>query len=206
MATYILVHGGDRDGSIWADTAQLLQQQGHSVFCPSMSPVTRSTLQQNINEIVEVIQSSDLKNIILVGHSYGAMVITGVAERLRDLIAFMVFVDSAIPESGKSLYELLAEYGFDYRSFGLTPDPACMEKLFFDTKYFAKMPKAYIHCLSSEFKDAIQPMYKHIVARAKADHWLYFSLDTVHGCMFTQPRELFTILAGVTCFVSSSER
>lgn len=45
MATYVLVHGGDRDGSIWSDVANLLKNQGHQVFCPSMTSIKQTTIQ-----------------------------------------------------------------------------------------------------------------------------------------------------------------
>ncbi|MDO8953328.1 MAG: alpha/beta hydrolase [Gammaproteobacteria bacterium] len=198
MATYVLVHGGDREGSIWAEVSNLLKEQGHKVFCPSMSSVKTASLQQNIDEIKALIHSKYLKDVILVGHSYGAMVITGVAGQLNDIVSFMVFVDSAVPESGKSLFSLLADYGYDYQHFGLTPDSACVDVLFFDSKQFAQMPKAYILCLRSEFIEVTQPIYDHIVTIAETDNWLYFCLNTRHGCMLTQPKELADILSGIS--------
>lgn len=200
MANYVLVHGGDRDGSIWQDVKYLLEHQGHQVFCPSMTSVKHAHLQTNIDEVLAVIQANNLKEIILVGHSYGVMVITGVASQLSNALSFMVFVDSVVPQPGKSLYGLLAEYGFDYQSLDLTPDPACLDPLYFDSEQLVKMPKAYIRCLQSEFGQAIKPMYDQIVDRAKADHWLHFCLDTTHGCMLTQPKELAVILAGINIF------
>jgi len=197
MAVYVLVHGGDRDASIWDKVAHLLKKQGHQVFCPSMTSVTQSSLKQNIDEIVELIESNQLEDIILVGHSYGAFVITGVFDTLPNKISFLVFVDSAIPKSGKSLYGLLAEYGFDYKKHGLTPDKACLDELFFDEESFSATPKTYIHCLQSEFLEATKPVYNEMVSSASENNWAYFCLDTTHGCMFTQPNELAVILSGI---------
>lgn len=197
MTTYVLIHGGDRDGSIWENISQLLRNDGHQVFCPSMTPIKQTTLQHNINEICELIQVQQLDKIILVGHSYGAMVITGVFDRLPERIDCMIYVDSAIPQNGKSLYGLLAENGFNYQDFGLTPDPPCIEPLSFDESKLKEKLKAYIHCLQSEFIAATKPIYKNIIENAAKDNWLYFDLDTTHGCMFTQPKELAVILAGM---------
>jgi len=197
MTTYLLVHGGDRDGTVWDNIAHLLRNKQHKVFCPSMTPIKQTTLQDNIEEICELIRVNDLNNIILVGHSYGAMVITGVFDKLPSKISCLVYVDSVVPENGKSLYGLLAENGFDYKKFGLTPDAPCMESLYFNENKLREMPKAYIHCLKSEFLEATEWVYQRIIDHYQEDHWLYFDLNATHGCMFTQPKELAAILLGM---------
>lgn len=201
MAVYLLVHGGDRDGTIWKSVSQLLRKKGHQVFCPTMTPIKQTTLQHNIDEICELIQKNHLNNIILAAHSYGAMIITGVLDKLPDHIACMVYIDSAVPQNGKSLYGLLAENGFNYRDFGLTPDLPCIAPLNFDENKLKKKPKAYVHCLQSEFIAATKPIYTQIVEHSKNDNWLYFDLDTTHGCMFTQPKELAVILSGLEILI-----
>lgn len=197
MTNYILVHGGDRDGSIWNDIANLLRLQGHQVFCPSMRSVTVASLQENIEQIIEVIQSNQLEQVILVGHSYGGFVITGVNDQLTDNIAKLIYVDSFVPKTGKSLYGMMSEFGLDYKQFGLTPDRACLEPLFFDEDKLASKPKTYIRCLQSEFFVPITPVYNEIIAHAQQEHWLIFCLDAKHGCMFTNPKELAVIFSGV---------
>lgn len=52
MAAYVLVHGGNRDGSVWNAVADLLRQIGHDVFCPTMTSVKIATLDENIAEII----------------------------------------------------------------------------------------------------------------------------------------------------------
>jgi hypothetical protein len=188
------VHGGDRDGSIWETISRMLCDHGNKVFCPSMQPIKTSTLQHNINEICQLIETEQLDNIFLVGHSYGAMVITGVLEKFSDRIHCMVYVDSVIPKNGKSLFGLLEENNFDYKNFGLTPDAPCIEPLYFDENKLNKKLKAYIHCLQSEFLQIAQPVYNRI---SKNPEWICFSLDTTHSCMLTQPKALAIILAGL---------
>jgi pimeloyl-ACP methyl ester carboxylesterase len=197
MTTYVLVHGGDRDGHIWEGVARLLRHQGNQVFCPSMKSIKETTLQHNINEICELIQANQLNDIILVGHSYGAMVITGVLNQLSDAIHCMVYIDSVIPQSGKSLFALLAENGFNDESLGLTPDTPCIEPLLFDENKLKEKLKAYIHCLKSEFSAATKPFYDNLIKTSATNHWLYFDLNTTHACMLTQPEALAVILAGM---------
>ena len=70
MANYILVHGGDSKGSVWNNVADLLRQSGNIVYHPSMTSIKQATLEQNIDEICDLINSESLSDIILVGHSY----------------------------------------------------------------------------------------------------------------------------------------
>lgn len=155
MSQYVLIHGGDRDGRIWEAVAASLQQQGHTVFCPSMQSVTTASLHENIKQIVDLIKTEQLQDIILIGHSYGAMVITGVADQLPEQIAHLVFIDSVLPQNGQSLYGLLQEYGLDYKALGLTADRACLEPLSFDKQRLVTKSKTYIHCLQSEFLEVV---------------------------------------------------
>ncbi len=200
MAQYVLVHGGDRDGSLWKDVARDLEIQGHQVFCPSMTSVTKASLLQNIEEIISVIDLHQGREIILVGHSYGAMVITGVNDRIPDKIAALIFVDSVVPVSGQSLYGQLKLMGFDYLSFGLTSDRACLDPLSFDAEKLAQKPKIYIHALQSEFLEPLRLIYQK-VAEKPSPEWTVFSLEAKHGCMFTHSRELAIIFAGATLII-----
>lgn len=195
MANYILVHGGDRDGSIWSSTASLLKLAGHQVICPSMKSVKHASLDENIAEILEVAQS--FQEFILIGHSYAAMVITGVADKISEKISHLIFVDSVIPKNGQSLYGMLEELGVNYQDFGLTPDRACLAPLYFDQKKLNEINKTYIRALNSEFLIALNPIYKNILANKEKDHWSVFCLDASHGCMLTHSEELAVIFSGV---------
>lgn len=129
------------------------------------------------------------------GHSYGAMVITGVLDKLTDKISYMVYIDSIVPKNGKSLFDILAENRYDYHHFGLTADKPCIELLYFDENKMKDKPKAYIHCLQSEFIKVTKPIYKSVVENAQKNNWIYFDLNTIHACMLSQPNELADILS-----------
>src|SRR3990167_10676272 len=103
MASYVLVHGGDRDGTIWEQVSDILTKNGHQVFCPSMTSVKKATVKENIEEIVNYIKLNALDKFILVGHSYGGFVVSGVADQLSDQVLSLIFVDALIPKDGKSL-------------------------------------------------------------------------------------------------------
>jgi pimeloyl-ACP methyl ester carboxylesterase len=92
----------------------LLRAAGHEVFTPTYTGLgerahlaSRSiTLETHIADVLGVIECEDLRDLVLVGHSYGGMVATGVADRARDRIAKLVYLDAFVPENGQSLLDL----------------------------------------------------------------------------------------------------
>lgn len=109
--TFVLVHGAWHGGWCWRRVADRLAAKGHHVVTPTLSGVGgRSHLKPEdidlttqVNDVVGEIEWGDLGDIVLVGHSYGGMVITGVAEQVRDRIAAIVYLDAFQPLDGQSL-------------------------------------------------------------------------------------------------------
>ena len=198
MTTYVLVHGGDRDGSVWDEVSLMLKDKGHNVLCPTMTSVSNASLETNINEVVRFIKESNIDNFILVGHSYGGMVITGVAHTLSDHIDALIYVDSIIPRSGQSLFDTAQEYGFDLVKNGLTKDPAVISKCIFDSKKVYSKPKIYVYCLQSEFLSLTKMVYEEV---QKSKDWVSICVDAKHGCMLTHPKELAVIFLGAEVIV-----
>ena len=100
---------------MWQRVAHVLRAAGHEVFTPSLtgigerrhlaSPAT--DLATHIADVLGVIQYEQLNDIVLVGHSYGGMVVTGVADRLPERIATLVYLDAFVPQPGQALIDLL---------------------------------------------------------------------------------------------------
>jgi pimeloyl-ACP methyl ester carboxylesterase len=117
VATYVLVHGGAHGGWCYRDVARLLRAGGHEVYTPTMTGVgershlvsTAVDLELHVTDIVQVLFYEDLRDVILVGHSYGGMVITGVADRAPDRVGRLVFLDAANPTDGQSLVDVSGE-------------------------------------------------------------------------------------------------
>jgi pimeloyl-ACP methyl ester carboxylesterase len=111
MANIVLVHGGGHGGWCWQRLAPLLRQDGHAVYTPTLTGLGERAhlvnaaidLDTHITDIVAVLEYEDLSDVILVGHSYGGMVITGVADRALLRVAHLVFLDAAHPRNGESL-------------------------------------------------------------------------------------------------------
>jgi pimeloyl-ACP methyl ester carboxylesterase len=114
MATYVLVHGGGHGGWCYAKVKQRLERAGHQVFAPSLTGLAERShllsqsvnLDRHIQDVVQLIWYWDLEDVILVGHSYGGMVITGIADRVAERIGQLVYLDAANPRHGQSLLDV----------------------------------------------------------------------------------------------------
>jgi ribulose-5-phosphate 4-epimerase/fuculose-1-phosphate aldolase/pimeloyl-ACP methyl ester carboxylesterase len=114
MATYVLVHGAWGGSYGWRLVRPLLQQAGHTVFTPSLTgqgerahlATPDVNLSTHIQDVYNAIWYEDLTDIILVGHSYGGMVVTGVADRMPNRIKHLVYLDAFLPANGQSLFDL----------------------------------------------------------------------------------------------------
>ena len=114
MATYVLVHGGAHGGWCYQPVARILQAHGHTVYAPTLTGLGERShllrpdidLDFHIRDVFAVLQYEDLRNVILVGHSYGGMVITGIADRAADRVGKLVFLDAANPVNGQSLVDV----------------------------------------------------------------------------------------------------
>ncbi len=114
VATYVLVHGGGHGGWCYQRLARILRSAGHEVYAPTLTGLGERAhllsadvdLSMHIRDVVAVLQFEDLGEVIVVGHSYGGMVITGVADRAPDRVGRLVYLDAATPTNGQSLVDV----------------------------------------------------------------------------------------------------
>jgi pimeloyl-ACP methyl ester carboxylesterase len=112
----ILIHGGWGSGQGWWKVKPLLEKEGFKVFAPSLPGQGDKASQggpgvnltTHVDAIVRLIEREKLDHVVLVGHSLGGMVVSGVAERIPDRIARLVYVDAFLPENGESAFDLMA--------------------------------------------------------------------------------------------------
>lgn len=117
MATFVLVHGAWHGGWCWSRVARLLRGQGHDVFTPTLTGVGERThlnvvsvdLSLHVRDVLNLLDWEDLSDVVLCGHSYGGMVITGVADRVPDRIRALVYLDAMVPDDGQSAFDLVGE-------------------------------------------------------------------------------------------------
>jgi pimeloyl-ACP methyl ester carboxylesterase len=109
-ATFVLVHGGFGGGWVWRDFAPLLRDGGHIVYTPTLTGLgerlhlgtPETDLSTHVLDVLNLLEYEDLHGVVLAGHSYGGLVITGVADRVPERIAHLVYIDADLPRDGES--------------------------------------------------------------------------------------------------------
>lgn len=113
MTNYVLVHGAWAGGWVWKDVAKLLRAQGHTVTAPTLTGLgeRRHLLSESVNldthveDVVANIEMEGLEDVVLVGWSYGGMVVSGVLARIQNKIKSMVYLDAFVAENGKAVID-----------------------------------------------------------------------------------------------------
>jgi pimeloyl-ACP methyl ester carboxylesterase len=223
--TYVLVHGAFHGGWAWQKLANKLRQGNARVYTPTLTGVGERAhlarpdvgLSTHVQDIVSLIQMEDLHDVILVGHSYAGMVITGVAAAVPERIGKLVYMDAVIPEPGQSFFEAIAFNQplppeltmmppFPAEAFGLT-DPADIayvserlraqplatfeEPLEFSWATLAKIPKVYVHCKEPWFSYETFLTFR---AKAQALGWGYDEIPSSHEAMLTAVGDTLKVL------------
>jgi len=112
-ATFVLVPGQWTGAFVWHTVAPLLRAAGHDVYAITCSGLGDRVhlaspaidLDTHITDVVNTIEYEDLHDVILVGHSYSGMIITGVAERIPERLSQLVYLDASVPTDGQNSYD-----------------------------------------------------------------------------------------------------
>jgi pimeloyl-ACP methyl ester carboxylesterase len=224
MATFVIVHGAFGGGWEWREVARLLQAEGHEVVRPTLtglgarSHLATATvdLEAHVEDVVQHLEFDDLRDVVLVGHSYGGMVVTGAADRVPERIERIVYVDAFVPQDGESVFDLAGPEvtGFLRGSAvdGLVPPPgdtpaqypawyversrphplACFEKPIRLEGRGEAIPRSYVKCLQSDV-----PLDRS-VARAREAGWAMAEIDTHHDPQVADPAEVARLLDAAT--------
>ncbi len=115
MATFLICHGAWSAGWARKKVRPLLQAAGHTVFTPTYTGLGERAhltgplvdLETHIQDVLGVIEYEDVRDFILVGHSYGGMVATGIADRVPERVRHLVYLDAFVPRDGQSLNDLV---------------------------------------------------------------------------------------------------
>lgn len=112
MSTYVLVHGAWHTGDLLEDTAAPIRAAGHDVHCPTLAgnrPGDPKTvgLDDAIQSVLDYLAENDLSDVLLMGHSYGGMVITGVADRAPERIRRLIYWNAFVPNDGEALNDMV---------------------------------------------------------------------------------------------------
>jgi pimeloyl-ACP methyl ester carboxylesterase len=117
MPTAVLIHGGFHGGWCWDKVRRGLQQEGWAVYAPSLTGVgdrahlasPHITLRTHVQDVVSLIESENLTDVVLCGHSAAGMVITGVADTIAERLHTLVYLDAAIPKDGESMFDIIGQ-------------------------------------------------------------------------------------------------
>ena len=229
MTTFVLIHGAWHGGWCYKRVARLLRQAGHEVYTPTLTGLgerahlmSRSIdLSTHIQDIVGVIRCEELSDVVLCGHSYGGMVIAGVAEQIADRICSLVYLDAFVPENGKSLFDYLpAEQSAGMRAdasqngegYKVTPIPAaafavnakdadwvdamCVKQPLatFEQKLIlsGRQVRRRTYVLAAGWGPS---PFQQFGARLKDDRsWQFVSMGCGHDVMVDRPQELADVL------------
>lgn len=117
MTTFVVVHGAWSAAWAWRKMRPLLRARGHELFTPTHTGLGERShlarpdidLEAHIADVLGLLHFEDLHEVVLVGHSYGGMVATGVADRAAERIARLVYLDAFVPRDGQSVADLVGE-------------------------------------------------------------------------------------------------
>ena len=220
-AEFVLVHGAWAGAWSCARVIDRLMAQGHRIHVPTLSGLGERchlagreiNLTTHVNDIVNEVLWKDLNNIVLVGLSYGGLVITGAAEKLGERISSIVYVDAFIPADGQSFAditgwspdgEMIAPPSMPAGAFAnesdrawvaskVTPQPVATfkEKLRVSGAYQRVPNKTYVHATGWA-----GPFGSLVKALQSDSSWSVLPLDCGHDVPNLMPNELAAILHG----------
>lgn len=215
----VIVHGAWGGGWDWKNVDHLLTADGYDVYRPTLSGLgehsnftsTNIDLDTHIQDIVNVILWENLHDIVLVGHSYGGMVITGVADRLPDRIRHVIYVDALLPENGENANSIVAKRilkpvvdGYMTAPWVTNnpppPHDVLMPELTFsepitltNQAVAAKLPTTYILLVKKGDRPDQADHYRFYL-RAKQRGWQTFIIQSDHTVERSHPRELVKLV------------
>ena len=222
MATFVVVHGGYDGGWAWRGVTQKLQTIGHEVLRPTLTgsgerihlAAPNIDLDTHVSDIVNVLRYEELSIVILVGASYSGAVITGVAERVPERIAHLVFLDAFVLEDGECVadcygpemvamasalvttedgWHMPLEQPVDHRNTDFCLK-AGLQPLQINNPHAARLKHTYVLCTAKPPGDPLEPIMAKCAERAKAKGWHYRELATDHYPPLSCPEVLADLL------------
>jgi pimeloyl-ACP methyl ester carboxylesterase len=227
--TFVVAHGAWSAGWAWSKMRPLIADLGATLVTPTHTGLGERShlvaptvdLATHVQDVCQVLEYEDLRDVILIGHSYGGMVATGVAARRPERVAALVYVDAFVPEARQSLIDLLpADAGEAMRARAdaegdgwlVPPNPMPPDTPEDDVAWASPrrvpqplatftqpleeappedMPRAYVYCTMAAPGD----VFGGFATRAREDeHWAYRELVASHNPHITVPAELAATL------------
>ncbi len=226
MATFVVCHGAWSAGWVWKKMHPLMRAKGHELITPTYTGLGERThlatsaigLEHHVQDMLMVLQIEDVRDAILIGHSDGGMVATGVADIAAERISKLVYLDAFVPQHGKCSFDYMPP---DHRKrmednavdgWRVPPNPpppdtspkdvawieprrvhqplACFQEPLLLENREPQMPRTYIYAARSGPGD----VFRQFAERARKEGWAYFEMDASHSPHVTAPDALADVL------------
>jgi len=232
LATFLVAHGAWSAGWVWKKMHPLMRAAGQALVTPTYTGLGERghlaspaiDLQAHIDDMLGVLAMEDLRDVVLVGHSYGGMVATGVADQARERIAKLVYLDAFAPSHGDSAFSLLPEAAAarmrelaeaDGEGWLVPPNPPPPDTPEADVAWVTprRLPqpiKTFEQALALTGGEPSLPrsyiycqrfgpgdVFAQFAARARAEGWPLFEIDASHNPHITAPELLRDLLVGI---------
>lgn len=227
MATFFVAHGAWSGGWAWKKMRPLMTARGHELYTSTQTGIGERAhlahrgvnLETHIEDMLAVLEFEDVRSAILIGHSYGGMVATGVADRARERLTHLVYLDAFAPEDGQSASDYMpparseairksAIDGWKVPPFNpIPPDTSPADVAWvaprrvaqplqcFEQKLVLKggplsLPRTYIYAQRHNPGDP----FRQFMDRARKEGWPVYEMDASHSPHVTAPEALMEIL------------
>jgi pimeloyl-ACP methyl ester carboxylesterase len=228
VATFVVAHGAWSSAWAWKKMRPLMRAAGHDFWTPNYTGLGEREhlgnaavdLDTHIRDVIAMLEIEDLRDVVLLGHSYGGMVATGIADRVRERIAQLVYLDAFVAKNGQSTFDLqpaeranamraaAREKGDGWRiptnqmpadtpeadvawaAHRRKPQPLKTFEQRLALSGEPSAPRSYIYCKRFGPGD----VFRQFAERAQREGWRYFEIDASHNPHITAPDALMAIL------------
>ena len=228
---FLVAHGAWYAGWAWRKMHPLMTAAGHRLITPTYTGLGEREhlanpsidLETHIQDLLGVIKFERLEELVLIGHSYGGMVATGVADRVPERISRLIYLDAFVPQDGQAMIDLLSTEaaarlreavqngdGWRLASNPVPPDTSPEDRTWLEAlrlpqpvKTFqtplrlrngdTRIPRTYVYCTRVSAADPFRPFAE----RAKREQWDYHELDSSHSAHVTAPEALLALLSSI---------
>jgi pimeloyl-ACP methyl ester carboxylesterase len=233
MASIVLAHGAWSAAWAWRKMRPLFAQAGHQFFATTYTGLGERShlarpdidLSTHVQDVLNVLEFEDLKDVTLLGHSYGGMVVTGVADKARARLKRVVYIDAFAPKDGQSLFDLVGPKaeanmrggaakdgdGWKLPLNPMPPDTSPEDAAWAVSRRRPQPIKTFEQKIKLESKEAPPPrhyiyakkngpgdVFRQFGERAKSEAgWTYYEIDTSHNPHITCPDVLMSLLAKI---------
>jgi pimeloyl-ACP methyl ester carboxylesterase len=224
MATFVLVHGAWGGSWCWKRVRRALQAAGHEVFTPSLTGIGERShllapevdLATQTLDVLNLIRWEELEDLVLCGHSYGGMVVTGVADCIPERLRALVYLDAFVPEDGQSLADFAPISGAELiDGWKSTPIPAEVfnvnpaDRAWVDAQRTPQSVACFtqpahltgglsrvrqiVYLYAAGWAGGVSPFHAHY-RKARARGWRSSQIDCGHDVMLDRPEAVTSLL------------